>query len=114
MDLVGNGLDQRSQEAGGGLDVGDPVQLNEGILGGPVHGHEEVQLAFLGANLGNIDVEVADGIALERLLGGFVAGDLRQSADAMALKASVQSRAGEARYRRLQSVEAVIQRQQRV
>jgi hypothetical protein len=62
----------------------------EGVLRRPVHGHEEVQLAFLGADLGDVDVEVAERTALEGLLRGLIALDLGQSADAVALEATVQ------------------------
>ena len=40
------------------------VQLGEGELRGAVDGHEEVELAFFGSHLGNIDVEIADGVSL--------------------------------------------------
>ena len=86
----------------------------EGELGGPVDGHEEIELAFLGAHLGDVDVEVADRVALERLLGRLVAVDLRQPADAVALEAAMQGRAGQMRDRRLQGIEAIVERQQRM
>ena len=67
-----------------------------------------MQLALLGPNLGDVDVEVADRIGLEGLLGGLVALDLGEPADAVALEAAVQGRAGEMRNRRLQGVQAVV------
>ena len=88
------------------------MQLGEGELGCPVHGDEQVELALVGPDLGNIDVEVADGIALERLFGGLVAGDLGQAADAVALQTAVKRRPGQVRERRLECIEAVVQRQQ--
>jgi hypothetical protein len=45
-----------------------------------------VQLTLFGSHLGNVDVEVADRVALEFLLGWPVAFDIRQAADAVALK----------------------------
>jgi hypothetical protein len=43
--------------------------LDEGELRCPVDGDEHVQLAFFGAHLGDIDMEVADRIALEAGFG---------------------------------------------
>ena len=94
------------------LTVGLLHQPSEGVLGGAVHSHEEVELALLGADLGDVDVEVADRIGLEGLLGRLVAGDLGQAADAVALQATVQGRPRQVRDRRLQGIEAVIERQQ--
>ena len=45
-----------------------------------------MQLALLGPHLGDVDVEVADRVGLELLLGRLVAFDLRQPADVVALK----------------------------
>jgi hypothetical protein len=49
-----------------------------------------VQLTLFGADLGDVDVEIAERVALEGLLGGLVAGDLGQPADAVPLEAAVQ------------------------
>jgi hypothetical protein len=49
------------------------VELGKGELRGPVNGHEEVELALRGPDLGNVDVEVADRVGLEALAGGLVA-----------------------------------------
>jgi hypothetical protein len=73
---------------------------------------KEPQLAFSGLHLGDVDVEVADRVGGKALLLGLVALDLWQAADAMPLKAAVQSRSGEVGDRRLKPVEAVIQWQQ--
>ena len=58
------------------------MQLGESKLGCSINGHEEMELTFLSAHLGDIDVEVADGISFEWLFGWLVAGDLRQATDA--------------------------------
>jgi hypothetical protein len=90
VDLIGNGGDELveklSRRDGGRL----RLQPGEGVLRGPVHGHEEVELALLGADLGDVDVEVAERVALEGLLGGLVAKGLGQPADAVPLEAAVQ------------------------
>jgi hypothetical protein len=85
MDLVGNGFDQRLQEVRGHAHGGFLVQLDEGELGGPVDRHEQVEPAFLGTDLGNVDVEVADRISLELALVRLVALHLWQAGDAVAL-----------------------------
>jgi hypothetical protein len=77
-------------------------------------GDEQIEAALLGVDLGQIDVEVADRVAGEALLGRLVAIDLRQPADSMSYQAAVQGRASEVRDGRLQAVKAVVQRQERV
>jgi hypothetical protein len=80
-----------------------------------VNGYEEVLLAFFGLNLGEIDVPVADGVVLEllfrRALPVFAP---RQAADAVALEATMQRRAGQVWDRGLPRVQAIIQGQQRM
>jgi hypothetical protein len=49
-----------------------------------------VELALLGPDLGDVDMEVADRVALELAPVGLVAVDLRQPADPMTLKAAMQ------------------------
>jgi hypothetical protein len=60
------------------------VQLSEDELRRPINGHEEVELALLSANLGNVEVEVADRVMLEGFLSDLITGDLRQTADRVA------------------------------
>src|SRR6185295_3027520 len=86
--------------------VGGLVQLSEDELRRPINGHEEVELALLSANPGNVEVEVADRITLEGFFSDLVTGDLRQTADRVAFKAPMQGRPGQMRDRRLQGIEA--------
>lgn len=86
VDFVGGSLDEVVEESHGGGNGRLLHQPSEGVLRGAVRSHEEVELALLSADLGNVDVEVADPIGLERLLGGLVTGDLGQAADPMALQ----------------------------
>jgi hypothetical protein len=81
---------------------------------GAVDGDEQVELAFSCLHLGNIHVKEVDGIALEALPLRFVALDIGQTRDAVPLKAPMQGRARQMRDRRLQGVEAVVQRQKRM
>jgi hypothetical protein len=59
-------------------------------------------------------VEEADRIGLELALGRSFALDLRQPRDSMTLKATMKGRARQMRNGRLQSVEAIVERQQRM
>ena len=43
-------------------------KLGEGELRGAIDGNEQMELAFSGAHFGDVDVEVADRVALECLL----------------------------------------------
>jgi hypothetical protein len=97
--------------------LGEPVldiELGEDDLRGPIDCTEEVELALPGPNLGNVDVELADGVALELGAVRLVGPGVRQPATAVALEAAVQAGAGEMRQGGLKGVEAVVERQQRV
>jgi len=67
------------------------VAFGKRYFAGAVNGYEEVLLAFFGLNLGEIDLQVADGVVLEllfrRALPVFAQ---RQAADAVALEATMQ------------------------
>ena len=56
----------------------------------PIDGNVEVELAFSGPDLSEVDVEIANRISLELFLRRLAAFDLRQSADAVALKTAMQ------------------------
>lgn len=109
VDVVGHGSDEVAQELRrGGLD-GLRVQLGIGKLAGAVDSDKHVELAFFGTYFGNIDVEVSDWIGLELFLLRLVAFHIRQAADAMPLKATVQCRSCQVRQRGLQGIQTVIQ-----
>jgi hypothetical protein len=94
VDPVRHRLDQGVEEGRGGFDVGPLDELGKSELGRAIHRDEKVELALGGADFGEIDVEVADGIGLELLLsGGKSALEFRQAADAVARQAPVQRRA---------------------
>lgn len=90
VDAVWQGGDEGFDE-GGGCDAGGALdQLDGGELAGAVDGDEQVELALGGLRLGDVDVEVADGIGLEGLPGWLAALDFWQSGDAVALHAAMQ------------------------
>jgi hypothetical protein len=66
------------------------------------------------ADNGSLDVKEADGAGLELLLRGQIAVHLGKSADAMPLQAPVQRGPRQMRDGRLQRIEAVVERQERV
>ena len=74
---------------GGGHLPGLLVQRDLSELGGAVDGHEDIQFAFSRLNLSNINVVVAERAGLELLLGGFVALDLGEARDVVALQTAV-------------------------
>jgi hypothetical protein len=65
------------------------VQLYEGELGGAIDAHNQVQAPFLGPDLGTVDVEGAERIALELASLGLAAVDLGQAGDVVALEATM-------------------------
>ena len=90
VDLVGNSRDQSFEEGRGGGPSRLLDQLHEGELAGAIDSDIEIELAFSGLELSDVDMEIADRISLELFLRGLAAFDLWQSADAVALKAAMQ------------------------
>ncbi len=90
VQFVGDCGDQFAQELSGGAAVGLGLRASEGELRGSVNGHKQIELAFSSTQWGDIDVEVAEGVAFEALAGGPVGSRLGQPADAVALQAAVQ------------------------
>ena len=95
----GAGPARRPERGWGNSGQGDPAQHAYR----PDH-RRLGRTCFGGSDLGDVDVEVTDRAWLELALGGLVAIDVGQSADAVALKAAVQRRSGQVRDRRLQPV----------
>ncbi len=85
VEVIRHGLQKR--------DCGGPicllVQLNEGKLRRAVDPDNEVRLAFLGADISDVDVEFDNRLNLKLLLGRLVATDLGQPTDAMSLQTAV-------------------------
>jgi len=104
MDGVGSGCDEIAQELGCIHLAGFGIELSESEPGRAVNRYKEIQLAFGRLHLGNVDVEVADRVGLERSsendsldrflillnLRLLVTLDIGQAADAMALQAAMQ------------------------
>ena len=90
VDLVGDRLDHAFQESGRRGSPSLLDQLHDGEFARAINGDIEIELAFGGLDLGDIDVEIADWIGLEPLLGGLVALDLRQPRDAVTRQAAMQ------------------------
>ena len=114
MDPVGHDFHKVLQELPGSPSIRFFNQLNDGKFAGPVNGYEHKELAFRSLHLGDVDVEEADRVALELRPRGLVAINVRQAGNPVSLEAPVQRRPCQMRDRGLQSIEAVVQRQQRV
>src|SRR5665213_613054 len=114
MQPVRDGFDQVFQERDGGGSVSLTMQLHKGELRRAIDRHEEIELALFGTYLGDVDMEVADRVGLELPLLQLVAVHVRQPTDAVALQAAMQFRSSKVRDGRLQAIEAIVQRQQRV
>ena len=61
-----------------------------GELACSIDGHEEIELAFSRLHLGDVDVEVADRVALEFLPALLLAVDTWQARNVVALEQAVQ------------------------
>lgn len=114
VDAIGNGRNQRFQKRGSSAHVCAFDQFNKGELRGTVDSHEQIEFAFSGANLGQVDMEVADRVALELLPVGLAAFHFRKTADAMPFQATMQRRTGQPGNGGLEGIETVVQRQQGV
>jgi hypothetical protein len=101
VDAVGHGVHEGVQEVGRDPARGLLVQPGEGELARAVDGHEQVELAGLGADLGDVEVEVADRVGLEALLARPLAPGAGQAGDAVPLQAAVQAGARQRRDRGL-------------
>lgn len=55
------------------------MQFSERELGRSVDGNEEIELALSRLHFGDVNVEIADGVALEPLPGGLVTLDIGQA-----------------------------------
>jgi hypothetical protein len=111
MQAIRRRRDQRFEEGDGRWAIGLLMQLHEGELRGSVDADEQVELAFLGPDFGDVDVKEADRVGLELLLRGLVAFNLREPADAVSLQAAMQGRARQMENGGLQGVETIVERQ---
>jgi hypothetical protein len=112
VDLARDSLNPVAQEVPSRAASHLLVQFDEGELRRPVDCDDEIELTFSGSHLGEVNMEIADGIGLELALGRGFAFDLRQPRYSVALKAAMQRRARQMRNRRLKRVETVVERQQ--
>ena len=90
VDRVRDNRDQVLQECGRGVPVRLLMELRERKLRSSMDRNEQIEFAFSGAHFGDVDVEVADWVALERLLLLCFTFDRRQPADGAALEQAMQ------------------------
>jgi hypothetical protein len=114
VDPVGYGYHHVPEVLSGDYFVGFCIPFGLGKLARTVNGDKQGELPFFRADLHAIDMDVADRIGLEPLLRRLLAGHGRYAADVMPLQTAMKGRSSQVRQCRLPSIEAVIQRQQRV
>ena len=90
------------------------MQLNEGELGNPIDGGQEIEPSLGGLDFGDVDVEVAERVGLELALARSGALKFGQTGDAMPLQTAVQRRPCQVRDGGLKGIQAVVERQQGV
>jgi hypothetical protein len=83
------------------------MQLGKGELAGAINGHKQVEPPFFRVHLSDVDMEVADPVSLELLLGGLVTSHLGQAADPVPLQATIQRGAGQVQDCGLEGVQAI-------
>ena len=110
MNFVGHGRDKMAKELGGDFCGRFLMQLDKGEFRRPIDGDKEMELAFFGPHLGNVDVEEANRIGFEPLLRRLFPLDIRQLVDAVALQTAVQRGPRQMRNGGLQRIEAIIER----
>jgi hypothetical protein len=66
---VGHGSDQALEDVTSHTLENSLMQLHKGELGRAVDGNQQVEAALLRSDLGDVDMEVADRVRLEPLLG---------------------------------------------
>jgi hypothetical protein len=109
VNAVRHTFHQPPQEIGRNPARGVCVELREGELADTVDSHEQIQLAFFGRYLRQVDVDVPERIRPELPACRWVL-DTRETADPVTLKKPMQRRACEMWDRRLKGVEAIIER----
>ncbi len=90
MDAVRHGFQQVFEKLPRCPSISLVDQLGDCELAGAIDTDEQVELAFGGMHLGDIDVKEADWVALEALPLWLVAFDIGQTGDAVPLQATVQ------------------------
>ena len=100
--------DQPFKEVLGVLLDGPVVRHGEGELARAVYGDEQVELAFLGARLSDVDVEKAYGVFPELLPRAYYAFGARQTTDSVSVQTAMQRGPRKMRDRLLQGVQAVV------
>jgi len=114
VNFVRHQAHEGAKEVGGILALGSFHEACEGELGGSINGHEEIELALCGSHLGQVDVEVADGVGFELFAGWTGRVKPWQATDAVTLEAAMKSGAGQLWDGGLEGVKAIIEREQRV
>lgn len=92
--------------------TGASQRAYEGERIGTINGHKYSEQALGSANFGIVDVEVADSATRNALLLRLASVDHGQAANALTFQTTTQREPGQEQDRRLQTVEAVVERRQ--
>ncbi len=92
VNLVGHGSEHVLQELPRGLAIRFVYELGYVELTRAVDADKEIELSLHRLNFSNINVEEADGVALELMALRLVPVDFRQARDTMSLQAAMQTR----------------------
>ena len=66
------------------------MEVDISKLAGAVYGHKEIELAPGGPHLGNVDMEIADGVVFELAFEAVAVLDIGQPGDTVALQTTMQ------------------------
>ena len=114
MDLIRHGVEHVLQKLPSRLSVRRSNELSHSELAGAIDANEQVELALSRLSLCDINMKESNRVALELLTPRLVPIDIRQAGDPVPLKASMQRRSCQMRDRRLQGIETIVKRQQRM
>lgn len=90
------------------------MQLGISELRCAVNGDKEIEPSLFSADLGDVHVEIADGVFSELFLRWLVAFDFGQAVDAVALQTTMEAGTSQIRNTGLEGIQAIVERQQRL
>jgi hypothetical protein len=111
-DLIGHSLKHVLHKLPSSVPVSSFNELGHSEIAGSAGSHEEIELAFSGSHLGDVEMEEPDGVAFELLASWFALFNIQQARNAVPLQAPVQRRPCRVRDGRLMRIETIVWRQQ--
>lgn len=109
VNAVRHRSNQVAQKLGGFQFAGAFEQLDIGQRGDPINRYLKREFACFSTDFSTIPMEVAKRIFSKGLLGGFLSFPFRESADAMALQATMEGRTSQLGNTGLQRIQTIIE-----